>query len=177
AVAAAAQDSLRTGDVVPDFTLTDQNQKSVSFKSFRGKVVLITFLYTRCPYPDKCPMIAARLSALRELADRVENGRDRFHIVAVSIDPKKDTPEVLKRYAANFHGAGAGMTFLTGKPNDIARVAGGFGVLYWDNDKGVIDHNLRTALVDPQGRIHCFLPGADWKPGEVAKTIQELLKK
>lgn len=171
-----AEGVLKPGDAVPDFTLTDQNGAQVSFKSFRGKAVLLTFLYTRCPYPDKCPMIASKLSQLRVIADKMGDARNRFEIVAVSIDPKKDTPKVLKSYASHLGGDPSGYTFLTGKPADIARVAGGFGVLYWDDEKGVIDHNLRTALIDTKGKVYTVLPGSDWKVDEVAARLKEILK-
>ncbi len=171
-----AEGTLAVGQTVPDFTLTDQNGAQVALKSFRGKAVLLTFLYTSCPYPDKCPMIASKLSQLRVIADKMGDAKDRFEIIAISIDPKKDTPKVLKAYASRLGGAQSGYTFLTGKPADIARVAGGFGVLYWDDEKGVIDHNLRTALIDPRGKIYAILPGSDWKVDEVSAKLKEMLK-
>lgn len=171
-----AEGTLKVGDTVPDFTLTNQDGQPVAFKSFRGKAVLLTFLYTTCPYPDKCPMVASKLSQLRVLSDKIPNARDKFEIVVISIDPKKDTPKVLKTYASRLQGAQSGYTFLTGKPADIARVAGGFGVLYWDDEKGVIDHNLRTALIDPKGKIFAILPGSEWKVEEVAARVKEILK-
>jgi protein SCO1/2 len=172
-----ADGPLGVGQTVPDFTLTNQDGKPVALKSFRGKAVLLTFLYTRCPYPDKCPMIASKLSQLRVVADKMGDAKDRFEIMVVSIDPKKDTPEVLKKYASRLQGSQSGYTFLTGKPADIARVAGGFGVLYWDDEKGVIDHNLRTALIDPKGKVYAILPGSDCKVEEVSAKVKEMLSK
>lgn len=171
-----AEGNLKVGDTVPDFTLTNQDGQAVAFKSFRGKAVLLTFLYTTCPYPDKCPMVASKLSQLRVISDTMGEAKDKFEIVVISIDPKKDTPKVLKTYASRLKGSQAGYTFLTGKPADIARVAGGFGVLYWDDEKGVIDHNLRTALIDPRGKVYSILPGSDWKVDEVAAKVKEMLK-
>jgi protein SCO1/2 len=122
-------------------------------------------------------MIANKLSQLRVLADGMgDKAKDKFEIVAVSIDPKKDTPQVLKAYASRLKGSQAGYTFLTGKPSEIAKVAGCFGVLYWDDAKGVIDHNLRTALIDQNGKVFAILPGADWKVEEITARLKELLK-
>ncbi len=171
-----AQSPLGVGQTVPDFTLTNQDGKPTSLKSFRGKAVLLTFLYTTCPYPDKCPMIANKLSQLGVLAEGLGKAKGRFAILAVSIDPKKDTPQVLKAYAARMKGDPSTYTFLTGKPADINKVASGFGVLYWDDTKGVIDHNLRTALIDPAGKVYSILPGADWKVDEVGAKVKEMLK-
>lgn len=173
---AYAQSPLGVGQTVPDFTLTNQDGKPTSLKSFRGKAVLLTFLYTTCPYPDKCPTLANKLSQLGVLAEGLGKARGRFAILAVSIDPKKDTPQVLKSYAARMKGDPSTYTFLTGKPTDINKVASCFGVLYWDDSKGVIDHNLRTALIDPNGKVYSVLPGADWKVDEVGAKVKEMLK-
>lgn len=168
---------LGAGDKVPDFTLTSHQGKPVSFKSLQGKVVLMTFLFTRCPDPTKCPMTASKLSQLRVLADKLgPEGRDKVEIVAITLDPKKDTPEVLRNYASRFQGSPSGYLFLTGEPTAIARVAGAFGVMYFDS-KGTVSHNLRTYLIGPDQRIVWYASDNDWKPEDLVERIKPQLAK
>ncbi|MBI3924332.1 MAG: SCO family protein [Armatimonadetes bacterium] len=176
AVPAAGQDAgVEVGSEVPDFTLVDQDSRSVSLKAFRGKVVLVTFLYTKCPFPDKCPMIAQKLGQTRELIDSLKDGRKEFQVISITLDPERDTPEALKAYARGNDKAFPNWTFLTGKPEQIARVTALFGVVYW-KEKGIIEHNLRTAIIDRKGRLHTLLRGSDWKAGEIAARIKAVLE-
>lgn len=166
----AKNSSVSLGSEVPDFQLLDQNSRKVSLSDFRGKGVVVSFLYTRCPYPDKCPMIGKKLNSLAELSTKI--GREEsLQILAVTLDPANDKPEVLKAYAQGFDKTRKNWSFLTGSENDIARVAGAFGVIYWE-EKGVIEHNLRTAFIDPSGRLRVLKSGADWKAGEFAAQIK-----
>jgi len=169
------QESLAVGKKVPDFELINQDGKAVKLSQFKGKVVVVTFLYTRCPYPDKCMMLADKLAKTRALLDKLE-ARDKFQVLSITIDPEHDTPERLKLYAQGQEKAAPNWAFLTGKPAEVAKIAAMFGVIYWD-EKGVVEHNMRTAIIDPQGRLHTMIRGNDWKPGEVSAGIKELLPK
>lgn len=162
-------------DEVPDFTLVDQDNKKVSLASLRGKLVMVTFLFTRCPYPDKCPMINQKLGQTRELMEKLKAG-DKFHVLAVSLDPRYDTPEVLKAYAQGYDQAYSNYSFLTGKPEAVAQVAALFGVIYWE-ENGTIEHNIRTAIIGPDGKLRVLLRGSDWKVGEVAARIKDYIPK
>lgn len=175
-LAASAQTASTVGQEVPDFILTDQDGKSVHLKDFRGKVVMVTFLYTRCPFPDKCPMIADKLGKTRALIDGIEGAREKFQVLSITIDPEYDTPERLKAYTQGNDKAFPNWAFLTGKPTDVAKVAALFGVVYWE-EQGVIEHNLRTALIDQHGKLARVFPGSDWKAGEMAATVKALLPK
>lgn len=171
---AAEGGSIKVGDRVPNFTLTDQNAHKVSLKDFKGKVVLVTFLYTTCPYPDKCPMLAQKLNKTRDLMDQVAGAKDKFQVLSITLDPKNDTPETLRKYAQGMDKDATNWSFLTGKPNDVAKVCGLFGVVYY-TEKGVIDHNMRTAVLDGTGKLRKLYTGNDWKPGEVASTVRDLV--
>ncbi len=171
---AAAQSHLQIGQEVPNFTLVNQDSRNVSLNDFRGRGVVISFLYTRCPFPDQCPMIAKKLKDLASLMDRIEKG-DRIQVLAITLDPAHDKPEVLKAYAQGMDETRTNWHFLTGTEDSIARVAGAFGVLYWD-EKGLIEHNMRTGFIDPNGRLQVLMSGADWKAGQFAARIKPHLE-
>ena len=166
--------TLKVGQKVPDFTLTNQHNKQVSLKDFKGKVVLVTFLYTQCPYPEKCPMLAQKLGKTRDLLDQIENAKDQFQVISITLDPKRDTPENLKKYAQGQDEDTTNWTFLTGKATEVNKVASLFGVIYF-TEKGVIDHNMRTAVLGRDQKLVKIFTGNDWKPGEVASLVRDLV--
>lgn len=165
--------TLKIGQKVPDFSLTDQNSKKVALSDFKGKVVLVTFLYTQCPYPEKCPMLAQKLGKTRDLLDQVESAKGQFQVVSITLDPKRDTPAALKKYAQGQDENATNWTFMTGKASEVNKVASLFGVIYY-TEKGVIDHNMRTAVIDRKGKLSKLFTGNDWKPGEVAALVRDL---
>ena len=174
ALADPSGSTLKVGQKVPDFTLTNQYSKQVSLSDFKGKVVLITFLYTQCPFPEKCPMLAQKLGKTRDLLDQVENAKDKFQVISITLDPKRDTPEALKKYAQGQDENASNWTFLTGKASDVNKVASLFGVIYY-TEKGVIDHNLRTIVLDGNQKLVKIFTGNDWKPGEVAAFLRDIV--
>lgn len=170
-----AQDgSLREGDVVPDFTLTNQRGERVSLSDFKGRGIILSFLYTKCPYPDKCAMVGKKLTSLAKLSKKI--GRDKeLQVIAITIDPANDSPEVLRQYAQGFDQEHENWSFLTGSEDEIARVAGAFGVIYW-SENGVIEHNLRTAFLDKSGTLRRLKSGSDWKAGTFAAEVEKYFK-
>lgn len=167
-------DMLKIGDKVPDFTLVDQEGRKTALSDFTGKGIVVTFLYTQCPFPDKCPMIGRKLTSLARLVDKI--GRDKeIQILAITLDPARDKPEVLKAYAQGFDKDRSDWRFLTGTEEEIAQVAGAFGVLYWD-EKGIIEHNLRTGFIGPDGVLKILKSGSQWRSGEFAAEIEAKLK-
>lgn len=166
---------LKIGDKVPDFTLVDQEGRKTALSDFQGKGIVVTFLYTQCPFPDKCPMIGRKLTGLAKLVDKI--GRDdEIQILAITLDPARDKPEVLKAYAQGFDKERSNWRFLTGTEQEIAQVAGAFGVLYWD-EKGVIEHNLRTGFIGPDGVLRILKSGSKWRAGEFAAEIETEFKR
>ena len=154
---------------VPDFTLTDQDGAPVTLSALRGRVVVIAFIYTRCPLPDYCPRVLANLGALRDrFAGRL--GSD-LTLLTVTFDPTHDTPGVLKAYAQR-HGADLpGWRFLTGAPAEIARVCSLFGVEYWP-DEGLITHTLQTAVIDREGRLAATAEGKSFTPRQLGDLVE-----
>lgn len=164
---------IRVGQIVPDFTLTDQNGASVSLSSLRGSVVALTFIYSRCPLPDYCPRVVANLSEVRKrFGDRL--GRD-LTLLTVSFDPQYDTPEVLHAYAAQFGGNVPGWHFLSGAPAAIASVCASFGIEYWP-DQGMITHTLQTAVLDREGRLRASIEGRGFSGRQIADLVGAILE-
>lgn len=167
---------LGTGDPVPDFALVDSGNRTVHLREFRGKTVLVTFLYTRCPVPTQCPAVMRKLTQVRQLIDKIPEAREKFQVLSITLDPERDTPERLEVYATTYGAAVPNWKFLTGRTDQIEKVAGYFGVLFAEEEGGLIKHNMRTGLIDADGRLALVLSGSDWKPGELAATIREMLK-
>lgn len=128
-----------------DFALHDQNGEPIRFSEQRGKVVLVTFLYTNCP--DVCPLIAENLNgALRELGP----GRDSVRVLAVSVDPKGDTPEAVRVYARQHHLLPE-FHYLIGDLKELEPVWRAYGITAVERDPELIDHSAITFLADREG--------------------------
>jgi protein SCO1/2 len=165
-------DRVQTGEVVPDFELVDQNGDPIRLKDFRGKAVVLTFVYTRCPIPNFCPLMSNNFADLQ--ARLAPEFPGRFVLLSVSIDPRFDRPEVLKRYAARYDADARHWTFATGEEEQIAGVAGSMG-LFHEPENGLISHDLRTALISPDGRLVHLWKSNVWTPYEVQRRVRETL--
>jgi protein SCO1/2 len=161
------------GESVPDFTLTDQQGLPVSLNALRGRVVVLTFIYSRCPLPDYCPLMVANLTRVRD-AFRDHLGRD-LTLLTVSFDPKYDTPEVLHRYAARYGANVPGWHFLSGSPEAIAAVCASFGIEYWP-DQGLITHSLQTAVIDRDGLLRASVEGRGFTGKQIADLVGTILE-
>jgi protein SCO1 len=165
---------VKPGEPVPDFTLTNQDGNPVSLSSLRGKVVAVTFIYTRCPLPDYCPRMITNLQAVeRRFPERVSKD---LALVAVTFDPQFDTPERLKEYAQFFKSDKPGWQFLTGSRDDIARVTQLFGVEYWP-EEGLITHTLQTAVIDKEGKLAAQAEGKDYSGQQLADLVGSALER
>ena len=159
---------ISVGDMAPDFTLTDQTGQPVRLSSLRGEPVAVTFAYTRCPDATACPMTMAKFAKLNAALSKEKAGR----LLAITVDPENDTPEVLADFAKRIGADPARWKFLTGRPEAVARVAESFGVLY-DSDHGRIVHSQAVAVLDPDGRLSAIYYGADWDPEQVLKDLEK----
>ena len=164
--------ALEPGQVVPNFTLTDQNGRTIQLLDYRGNVVVATFIFTRCPLPNYCPLMSRNFSALQTEVQHQFPGK--VHLLSISFDPAHDTPVVLKEYAESFGADPKIWTFATGTPAQIKSIAALFGLTY-EMQGGSITHNLRTALIDPSGRLEHVWKGNSWQPAEVTSMIQRIL--
>ncbi|HZF19586.1 MAG TPA: SCO family protein [Burkholderiales bacterium] len=154
----------------PEFTLTDQGGKRIALADLRGKVVAITFIFASCA--DTCPLLTAKMAGMQ---DRL--GADfgsRVYFVSITVDPERDTPEILKHYA-EAHGANpAGWGFLTGTPAEIREVARRYGVFYKKTPRGDVDHTFLTSLVDRSGTLRVQYMGIRFDPDEMLRDLQSL---
>lgn len=163
---------VQVGELVPDFKLVDQDGRTIRLRDFRGKPLVLTFVYTRCPLPNFCPLMSKNFSQLEErLSVEFTN---EYHLLSVSMDPDFDTPQVLKEYAAHYSASAKDWTFATGDAEQIKFVAGLMG-LYFVRENGLISHDLRTALIGPNGRLVHLWKSNVWTPYEVQRVIREIL--
>jgi protein SCO1/2 len=160
------------GAAMPDFELIDQDGRPIALSALKGKVVAVTFIYSRCPLPDYCPRMVENFRALRtRFAARMD--RDLVFLT-ISFDPRYDTPDVLARYAASQRAGGAGWHFLTGDPAKIERVCNAFGIQYWA-EEGLITHSLQTAVIDRDGRLAATVEGKDFTPAQLGDLVGAVL--
>jgi protein SCO1/2 len=163
----------KPGDEVPDFTLVNQDGKPVKLTQYRGRVLVLTFVYTRCPLPDYCPLMTDNFSEIEKTLKAVPEMYAKSHLLSISVDPDNDTPKVLRAYATN-HSADFGhWDFLTGARDDVKRVATYFGMQYWRDGDQVV-HSLRTAIVGADGKVVKLYRGNEWKPEEIVSELREL---
>ncbi|HEV8436796.1 MAG TPA: SCO family protein [Methylomirabilota bacterium] len=165
------------GDPLPqigpaaDFTLTTQEGNRLSLHELRGKVVAVTFIYTSCA--DTCPLLTAKLVGLGSRLGALLGSRVAF--VAISVDPERDTPPVLKRYAQE-HGARTGWTFLTGTRAEISVAARRYGIYYRKTPRGDIDHTFLTSVIDRDGVLRVQYLGVRFDPDELLRDLQSLVR-
>jgi len=162
------------GATLPDFELTDQTGTPLALSALKGKVVAVTFIYSRCPLPDYCPRMVENFRAIRaRFADRM--ARDLV-LLTISFDPQYDTPQVLAQYAASMRAGGPGWHFLTGDPANVERVCNAFGIQYFP-DEGLITHSLQTAVVDRNGRLAATVEGKEFTPRQLGDLIATVLER
>jgi protein SCO1 len=166
---------LKPGEAVPDTKFLDQDGKARHFGGFKGTPVVVTFIYTRCPLPTFCPLMDRHFATLQKTL-KTDPALKNVHLVTVSFDPTTDTPAVLKKHAKSLEADPARWTFLTGDRDDVDRFASRFGVSVDRalNDARDITHNLRTAIVNADGKLAKVYTGNDWSPEQILKDLREL---
>jgi protein SCO1/2 len=155
---------------VPDFKLTDQNGKPFQFNGTRGKIVLVTFIFTTCP--DVCPLLTAKLAGIKRTMEE-KKIRDYF-LLSITTDPERDTAATLREYAGHFKADVRNWSFLTGSRQDMAKVWKLFGVNVTKTESGQVQHTSLTTLVDHQGIRRVDYYGDKWQEKEVLKDIEWL---
>lgn len=175
--AAMAGAVLAEGDEVPDAAFIDQSDRRRSFSEWRGSPTLVTFIYTRCPLPNFCPLMDRHFATLQKaiMADAALRGRSR--LVSISFDPDYDTPSVLAAHAARYGADPSVWTLLTGDRVTVDRFAARFGVgVLRQTGEAEITHNLRTILIGADGRVVRIYSGNDWTPSGVLADMRRLVR-
>lgn len=161
-------DKLAIGSGVPEFALTDQRGQLVKLSGFRGQLVAIDFIYTRCPLPDVCPRLSANFARLQKRFS------GKIILLSITLDPRYDTPEVLADYGRRWQANAAVWHFLTGADQEIQRIAGNFGLVYWAED-GLITHQAATAIVSTEGKLAALLEGSSFTSQQLLDLVQAQL--
>lgn len=169
------------GDTIPNFSLINQDGKPIRLEQYRGRVLLITFIYTRCPLPDYCPLMSNNFAAIDKELKKNPDLYNKTHLLSISFDTAYDTPKVLKSYGGAYTENYAGETFshwefATGSPDEIRQIAQFFGLRYYEESDQIV-HGLRTIVISPDGKVFKVYRSNDWKPEEVLRDIQALLDK
>jgi protein SCO1/2 len=169
-----AMDLLETGEPVRDAELIDQAGGRRSLGDWRGQVLAVTFVYTRCPLPNFCPLIERHFADVQEQVRSSPDLQGRVHLVTVTLDPEYDTPPVLLRHAGRLKADPAVWSLLTGPREQVERFASQFGVSVTREHAAPAEvvHNLRTAVIDGSGRLVTILNGGDWQPSALMAEIR-----
>ncbi len=167
------------GEKVPNFALINQDGKTIHLDSFKGKVTLITFIYTRCPFPDFCPLVSRNFAQIYVGMRANPALFSKVRLLSVSFDPAHDTPEVLRQYAATFNATTGGSPldrweFATAPPKDLEKITQFFDVFYDPAQKDIV-HSLSTSVISPQGTIYKWYSGSDWKPSDLLDDAAKAL--
>ena len=163
------------GDKVPDFTLTNQDGKRIRLGQYRGRALVLTFIYTRCPLPDYCPLITRHFSEIMAILNDNPALAEKTQLLSVTVDPDYDNPPVLREYGRTSAGLDnfAHWEFATGGTDEVKKIATFFGMRYWQ-EGGQIVHSLRTAVIGPDGKVASLYRGSDWKAADVISDLQNL---
>lgn len=163
---------VEVGQPVPDFTLTDQAGQQVSLSALRGRVVLLTFGYSRCPNPNYCFRLS---NNLRQVARRLHSDLGtRLVLITIAIDPEVDHGAGLAAYAQRFRADSRSWHFLTGSLPEIHRVAGMFGMDFWESE-GLLTHTLHTAIIGADGRLAANLEGNAFSARQLGDLVVETM--
>jgi cytochrome oxidase Cu insertion factor (SCO1/SenC/PrrC family) len=154
---ALKQRGISSYGAVPGFELTNQDGQPFGSPQLAGKIWIADFIYTTCPGP--CPMISSRMSELQKPLEKTD-----VHLVSFTVDPAKDTPEILRGYAEKLQAEPGRWDFLTGSQSTIYNLSrNGFKLAVSDGseEKGIPVHSTRIILVDRHGQIRGYYDAAE----------------
>lgn len=174
----------KPGDDIPDFGLVNQDGQTIRLSQYKGKALALTFVYTRCPQPDQCTLMSNNFAAIDQELQKQPDVYARTHLLTITFDPEYDTPKVMRSYGASHTGRYSDETFqhwefATGTQDEVKGIAQFFGVRYFldksSGDEQVI-HSLRTAVINPEGKLVKLYRGNEWKPADIAADLKSLVQ-
>jgi len=169
--------TLNNGDVLGDYEFTGEDGKTFHLSDFRGKAVAFTFFFTSCPLPEFCPRMNKNLAEARTLLGAQTNALANWQMLSVSFDPDFDRPEVIAGYGNFYRGSDADRwLFAVASTNTLAGLAPKVGLNFW-REGGTISHNLRTVVLDGDGKIFEQFNGNDWTAQQLAEAIAGAARK
>jgi len=171
----------QVGDSVPNFRLLNQNGRSIDLSQFKGKVLLVTFVYTRCPLADYCPRMSRNFAEIDKALAQDPNLYRKTHLLSISFDPGYDTPAVLRSYGGAYTGnytkeTFAHWDFAAPAEKELPSVTQFFGVGVTPGENKTLNHSLSTAVIGKDGKIYAWYPTNDWKPEEVVAAVKKAVQ-
>lgn len=165
---------LKPGDLVPNYAFTNQFGKPFQLSDFRGQALAVTFIFTRCPFPLFCLRMSDHFGQVQKLMLQQSGGPTNWHLLSLSFDPGFDTPGTMKAYGERWKADPARWTLATGAMDQIEPFAISTG-LYFGRDVNVanLNHNLRTLVIGPDGKLKQTIPGNEWTPAELAAALTQ----
>ena len=166
------------GDVVPDFALLNQSGKTIRLGQFKGKVLVMTFVYTRCPLADYCPRMSRNFAAIDKDLSGDKKLYAQTHLLSVSFDPTYDTPKVLKSYGEAYTGRYTQETFAhwdfaAPEAAEMQKMEEFFDLGVTPGDNGTLQHSLSTLVIGKDGKVTAFYPTKDWTVAEVEEQVRK----
>ena len=167
----------REGEPLPDVEFINQDNKKTHLNEFKGKVLALTFIYTRCPLPDFCIRMSNNFAKIQRLLKKDASLDGKWHLFSVTFDPGFDRPKILRGYGKSYDADFSDWDFLVTEKKSLEKIADGFDLTYEPDQGGLIAHTLRTVLIDKNGNLVAILKGNDWTPDNVTSRIRNLANK
>jgi len=166
------------GDEVPDFRLRNQDNRAIHLGQFRGKTLLLTFIYTRCPLPNFCPLVTHNFAVIDRQLAATPALYAKTHLLCISFDPDHDTPARLRAFGAQYIGsdgksAFAHWEFAAPTKPELLEMAKYFDVGITPGPDDTLTHTLSTTLIDAHGKVAQFYPGNEWTPEQVVADVKK----
>ncbi len=170
----------KPGDEVPNYSLVNQDGKDIRLNNYRGKALLLTFIYTRCPLPEYCNLMSTNFAEVDRQLQKQPEIYAKTHLLSITIDPEYDTPKVLRSYGAAFTERYQNETFehwdfASGTMDQIKGIAQYFGLRYFQASDQIV-HGLRTVIIGPDGKVVKVYRDNLWKPDEVVGEMAKAVK-
>ena len=176
---AVTYNNLQPGEAVPDFAFRNQSGRTVRLAQWHGKVLLVTFIYTRCPLPNFCVRMSHNFADIDQQLQQNPKLSAKTHLLSVSFDPKYDTPPVLRSYGEAYTGRYTKETFAhwdfaAPSETELPKVLQFFDVGATPEKDGTIAHSLSTVVIAPDGKLYKWYPGNDWTPAQLMQDVRKL---
>jgi protein SCO1/2 len=176
---AVTYNDLEPGEAVPDFAFRNQSGRMVRLGQWRGKVVLLTFIYTRCPLPNFCVRMSRNFAEIDKALEKDPKLYAKTHLLSVSFDPQYDTPAVLRSYGGAYTGNYSKETFAhwdfaAPTEEELPKVLEFFDVGATPEKDQTITHSLSTVMIGPDGKVAKWYPGNEWTVEQVLGDVRKL---
>lgn len=176
---AVSFNDLEPGETIPNFEFRNQSDKMIHLADFKGKVLLLTFIYTRCPLPNFCVRMSRNFAKIDKTLQKDPALYAKTHLLSVSFDPAYDTPKVLRSYGGAYTGNYSKETFAhwdfaAPTEKELPKVLHFFDIGATPENNKTITHSLSTVVIAPDGKVYKWYPGNEWTPEQVLADVQKL---